>query len=396
MFERMLVGKVENRITVGLISFVLIMVFLGWAAINEGGRMAAFQQMELARSIEQGATLFASNCTTCHGMDGRGLAGKAPGLNSPMLFGHDFFPDVTKQISDLNDEAKTLNDESKAAGTTDARKAEIKTRLDQITSTINDLNAKRTSDVKAAVAKGYDPTGVNYDRLQELKWGGTVDNFILTTLIHGRPVSGSYWPQAMPAWSQTAGGPLRTDQLQNIVNYIKNWDKGDNWTLDDLYAVNQFPILPKDPAPYIAQINGLIASGGDPNKIKPVGTDVKAIADQISKLTGDPKRGDQLYHGQTPATLTNSSLPCAGCHQQTANAVGPQTNGTFTRVQNDRLKQPQFAGWTPDMYLIDSIVNPSDYIVPGFSDLMVKDLGTAQLNAQDLADIVAYLKTMNQ
>jgi len=45
MFERMLVGKIENRITVGLISFVLTMVFLGWAAINEGGRMAAFTQM---------------------------------------------------------------------------------------------------------------------------------------------------------------------------------------------------------------------------------------------------------------------------------------------------------------------------------------------------------------
>ncbi len=102
MFERMLVGKIENRITVGLISLVLTMVFLGWAAINEGGRMQAFQQMEGARAIEQGAILFAANCTSCHGLDGRGLAGKAPGLNNPMLFGHDFFPDVTKQISDLN------------------------------------------------------------------------------------------------------------------------------------------------------------------------------------------------------------------------------------------------------------------------------------------------------
>ena len=55
MFERMLVGKIENRITVGLISFMLIIVFLGWAAINEGGRMQAFQQMEDARAIEQGA-----------------------------------------------------------------------------------------------------------------------------------------------------------------------------------------------------------------------------------------------------------------------------------------------------------------------------------------------------
>ncbi|MBA3871319.1 MAG: c-type cytochrome [Anaerolineae bacterium] len=396
MFERMLVGKIENRITVGLISFMLIIVFLGWAAINEGGRMAAFQQMENARSIEQGATLFASNCTSCHGMDGRGLAGKAPGLNNPMLFGHDFFPDVTKQISDLNDEAKNLTAENNTAGTTDARKTEITARLAEITKTISDLDAKRTADVQAAVAKGYDPTGVKYDRLQELGWGGTVDNFILTTLIHGRPVSGNYWPQAMPAWSQTAGGPLRTDQLQNIVNYIKNFDKGDNWTLDDLYAVNQFPILPKDPAPYIAQINGLIASGGDPNKIKPVGKDVKAIAVEIAKLTGDPAKGEQLYHGKTNAALAGGVLPCGSCHGQSSTVVGPMTDGTYTRATNERLKVPQFTGFTPEEYLIDSIVNPSDYIVPGFTDLMPKNFGTELLNAQDLADIIAYLKTMNQ
>lgn len=396
MFERMLVGKMENRITVGLISFMLTIVFLGWAAINEGGRMAAFQQMEDARAIEQGATLFAANCTTCHGLDGRGLAGKAPGLNNPMLFGHDFFPDVTKQISDLTGERKLLTDESAAAGTTDARKAEITARVSEIDKTIADLNTKRTSDVQAAVAKGYDPNNGKFNRLTELGWGGTLDSFILTTLIHGRPVSSNYWPQPMPAWSQTAGGPLRTDELENIVAYIKNWDKGDGWTLDDLYAVNQFPILPADPAPYIAQINGLIASGGDPNKIKPVGTDVKAIADEISKLTGDAARGEQLYHAKVNATLTNTALPCTGCHQQTANGVGPMTDGTFTRVQNERLKEPQFAGFTPEEYLIDSIVNPSDYIVPGFQDLMVKDLGTRQLNTQDLADIIAYLKTMNQ
>ncbi len=394
MFERMLVGKIENRITVGLISFVLIMVFLGWAAINEGGRMQAFQQMQEAHAIEQGAALFASNCTTCHGLDGRGLTGKAPGLNNPMLFGHDFFPDVTKQISDLNGEAKTLTDEKNAEGTTDARKTEIDARLTEITNTIGDLNAKRTADVKAAVDKGYNPNGSSYSRLLEVGWGGTTDSFILTTLIHGRPISTNYWPQAMPAWSQTAGGPLRTDELEDIVAYIDNWDKGDNWTLDDLYAVNQFPILPEDPLPYITLINQLEASGGV--RPEPVGTDVKAIAAAIADLTGDATRGEALYHGKTTTTLTGQALPCTGCHQQAANGVGPMTDGTFTRVVNERLKEPQFAGYTPEEYIIDSIVLPGDYLVPGFQNLMVANLGTEVLNAQDMADIIAYIKTMNQ
>ncbi len=393
MFERMLVGKIENRITVGLISLVLTMVFLGWAAINEGGRMQAFQQMESARAIEQGAMLFAANCTTCHGLDGRGLVGKAPGLNNPMLFGHDFFPDVTKQISNLTGERKTLTDENNAAGTTDARKTEIAARIAEIDKTIADLDVKRTADVQTAVTNGYNPTGVSYNRLLEVGWAGTIDSFLLTTLIHGRPVSSKYWPDPMPAWSQTAGGPLRQDQLENIVAYIKNWDKGDGWTLDDLYAVQQFPILPKDPAPYIKQIQDLINSGGVPSV--PVGTDVKAIADQVSKLTGDPAKGEQLYHATIASTLTGVKLPCASCHQQAVTAVGPMTNGTYTRVVNERLKEPQFAGYTPEEYLIDSIVRPSDYLVPGFQDLMQKNFGEI-LTPQDLADIIAYLKTMNQ
>ena len=72
------------------------------------------------------------------------------------------------------------------------------------------------------------------------------------------------------------------------------------------------------------------------------------------------------------------------------------TDGTFTRVTNERLKEAQFAGFTPEEYLIDSIVKPADYLVPGFQSLMVQNLGTEVLNAQDLADIIAYLKTMNQ
>jgi len=108
---------------------------------------------------------------------------------------------------------------------------------------------------------------------------------------------------------------------------------------------------------------------------------------------GDPKRGKQLYHAQVPATLTGQNLPCTGCHQQAANGVGPMTNGTYTRVINERLKEPQFAGYSPEEYLIDSIVNSANYIVPGFKDLMVRNLGTEVLDAQDLADLVAYLKT---
>ena len=128
--------------------------------------------------------------------------------------------------------------------------------------------------------------------------------------------------------------------------------------------------------------------------IKPIGTDVVSITNDLKNTVGDAERGEKLYHAQEYATLTGTNLPCTGCHQQAVNSVGPMTNGTFTRVVNERLKEPQFADFTAEEYLIDSIVNPSHYIVPGFQDLMVKDFGTRQLTNQDLADIVAYLMTL--
>jgi mono/diheme cytochrome c family protein len=383
MFERMLVGKIENRITVGIVCFVGIMVLLGWAAINEGGRMASLDETYHARSIEAGALLFTANCTRCHGPDGRGLNGYAPGLNNPMIFGVDFYPEVTSQISDLEAEQIALNAENGLPATTDARKAEIKTRLDEIAQKITELDAPRQQALQAAIDKGYDPQ--RPDRLKNLGWVGTRDAFILTTLIHGRPTSINYWPNgAMPAWSQTAGGPLRTDQLEDLVAYVENFDKGDQWTMDDLFAVIQFAKEPVDPI-YKQQ-----AESAD--LPKPVGTDVTAALDAISGLTGDPTRGSQLYHNQAKTQLLNA-LPCSGCHTQTANGTGPMADGTDTRVETIRLQDPALAGYTNTQYIVESILQPSAYIVPGFQDLMLKNLGE-QMSAQDLADIVAYLESL--
>jgi mono/diheme cytochrome c family protein len=232
----------------------------------------------------------------------------------------------------------------------------------------------------AAIQLGYNPQ--KPDRLKNLGWVGTRDAFILTTLIHGRPVSINYWQNgAMPAWSQTAGGPLRMDQLEDLVAYIENWDKGDQWTLDDLFAVRQFAIEP------------VLPGQGGP-EVETVGTSVDAALTAIGTVTGDPERGNALYHNQT-ASQAGVKLACSGCHTQTANGTGPMTDGTFWRVENIRLQDPALAGYTPEQYLVTSILQPSAYIVPGFSDLMLKDFGT-KLTTQDLADLVAYLETMTQ
>jgi mono/diheme cytochrome c family protein len=382
MFERMLVGKIENRVTVGIVCFVGMMVLLGWAAINEGGRMASLEETFHARSIEQGAALFANNCTTCHGADGRGLAGYAPGLNNPAFFGHDFFPEITSQVNTLRAEEAALVAErdSLEVPVTEERRAEIVARLAEISSEIDSLSGERSSQVDAAVQLGYDPA--RPARLQNVGWVGTHNAFVLTTLIHGRPVSINYWQNgAMPAWSQTAGGSLRMDQLEDLVAYVENWDKGDGWTLEDLFAVRQFAIEPVQPGTVTGPT------------VDPVGTDVVTILTDLEGITGDPVRGEQLYHNQARSEL-GQSLACTGCHIQTTNGTGPMADHTFWRTENIRLQDPALSNLTADEYLVQSILQPGAYVVPGFQNLMLANFGQ-RISLQDLADLLAYIHTLN-
>ena len=377
--QRLLVNRIEHRILVGTVAFLATLALVGWVAINEGGRMTAFDNQFTARAIERGATLFISNCSPCHGTDGRGSVGTAPALNSPLLFGHDFLADIHKERADLQAEMDL-------PATTDARKTEINTRLGEL----DTEETSRKQAMQPAIDKGYNPD--NFSRLLNLSWSSSLHNFVFTTLVGGRPVSASYWPRPMSAWSQRANGPLRDDQLEDLTTFILNWDKGDNWTIDDLNAVNQFPKVPDDPAIVAqmqAQIDLLQQSGGVLPNYVGMDTAPADIMTGLEGITGDPQRGSQLYNGQTTPLL-----PCSGCHLNAS--VAPPMQGTWTRVQNERLQQPQFSGYTGEEYLADSIIHPSDYIVPNYQDgLMPKDFGK-QLTYQDLADLIAYLKTQDQ
>ncbi|HRF95764.1 MAG TPA: cytochrome c, partial [Aggregatilineales bacterium] len=288
MLQRLLIDRIENRILVGITMFVGIMILIGWVSINEGERMRSFDNQFLARSIERGAELFAANCTSCHGVDGRGLNGAAPGLNSPFLFGHDYFAAINDQIEAINDqeieleaEKATLMEEFVEAN--DARREQILARtaeIDTLLTSEEGLAAQRAvvyqqrddliNQLLPATDLNYPEPTINEDgtvaitssRLSQLKWAGSLNSFIYTTLVHGRPTSSSYWNNPMVSWSQQTGASLRDDQLRNITNYILNWDKGDAWTIEDALAVKQYPIVP-------------VEGGGIVSNVPDVGTDFR-------------------------------------------------------------------------------------------------------------------------
>lgn len=436
--DRLIIESIEGRILLGIVSFVSIMILIGWVAINEPARMASFEEQHLARSIERGAELYAANCSTCHGTSGFGIAGRAPGLNSPHLFGYDFLAEVNNQVArlqrqkqELNDQMVTLvgeegdNGERAAlltevgdAETTAERRDEIVARIGEIDAQVTDIEARiaemdvalepllvereaQIAALDAAMGVNYFPElesviarvesgeadpiaitqylGEDSSRLLQAAWGGDLRSYLTTTLVHGRPGSGDVWSgNVMAAWAQSGGGPLRPDQIDDLVNYILNWDRGDNWTESDLFTVNQF-----------ARIHADAASVVVPEGVDVLGTNVDNALMSVAEVTGDAANGEALYNGSVdPAVGTR--LGCSGCHN--GGVVGPATEGTWSRTMNERLSDPALSGYTVEEYLIEAILRPNDYVVEGYaSGAMLANYGD-QLDAQNMADILAFLE----
>lgn len=268
---------------VGTFAIVATVAALAFLTINEPARMEDFNQAFIARQIEQGAMIFANNCASCHGPQGRGIEGVAPALNTASLF--------------------------------------------------------------------------NGERLEDIGFAGTVEDFVHATVSAGRPVPsvGTNYPQRMPTWSEEFGGPLRTDEVDNVVAFVMNWEER-------------------------ALEEGVDTGGPVEN---PVGTDIT-----VELPEGDAAAGETLAQ----------NLGCTGCH--ILSQVGPPWQGEGdlagigTRAAS-RIGQDNYLGnaSTAQQYLIESIVLTNAHVVDGYeAGLMPSNYGE-RLNAQDMADLIAYLLT---
>ena len=109
---------------------------------------------------------------------------------------------------------------------------------------------------------------------------------------------------------------------------------------------------------------------------------------QAVGVVGNPARGEKLY-AQT--TIGSASAPgCITCHSLEAGVVvvGPSHAGVGTRAATYTENQ------TAEEYLHESIVSPDAHIVDGFTPgVMYQNFG-AELNEQEIADLVAYMLTL--
>lgn len=432
--NRLVIESIEGRVLAGITMFVAIMVLIGWVAINEPARMASFVDQQEGRSIERGGELFAANCSTCHGTDGRGQAEIVPALDNPALFGHDFFNGVNGQIGRLQRQQAehqaaitTLTTQrdgllAEVASANNDRRGEITTQINDIDTQTTDLNQQiadmdtqlapllqqRSDTLEAlqpALDAGYlagldgaiasaeasnDPLSLtifidtSMNRLTQAGWGSDLKSFLRTTLYHGRPGTAPVWGgKQMVAWAQLGGGPLRADEIDYLVEFMSNWDKGDAWTTDDLFAVRQFMKLKADAS--------MITAGEPVVTINSESAGSLDTATQlVTALTGDAANGQALYNGQA-RSAGGQRLACSSCHMGGAQA--PATDKKWDDAANVRIQLPEFAGWTVEKYMIDSIIYPNEYVVPGYSSGIMPNEYGDQLSGQDLADMLAYLKT---
>lgn len=98
--------------------------------------------------------------------------------------------------------------------------------------------------------------------------------------------------------------------------------------------------------------------------------------------SGNRARGEQLF----------SSAGCSGCHA--VNGMGGQVGPDLTEVAKRAPSRAATQGLDrPELYFVQSVVYPTVYVVEGFSPVM-PDWKQMQLSEQDLADLVAFLRTL--
>ena len=139
---------IRLQITIGLLLILATMFIILFVGVNDlTVGLEEKTDAHLARSIENGAALYAQNCAIpCHGVYGEGR--QAPTLNTPTLF--DTGPD---------------------------------------------------------------------GRIAQMNWTGTVESYIRSAIAAGRPGT------TMQPWSQEYGAPLREDEVQDLTNFIMNWQE---------------------------------------------------------------------------------------------------------------------------------------------------------------------------
>ncbi|HMN27970.1 MAG TPA: cytochrome c [Caldilineaceae bacterium] len=311
LFVRSSVLKITLGIATVLLTFAVLLAQFGF----ENKRMAAQADNWQGRSVEKGAEIFANNCFTCHGADGKGLPGVAPALHSKYFF---------------------------------------------------------------------------TERLTDVGYAGTLHDYIAGTVASGRPSKAQrQWAQMMPTWSSRFGGPLRDDQVEQVVQFVLNWEEDALQQSWDPPSDNTDPWQPFQDAPSKATAGSITYT---------VGTlGVAAVtAEQVAGAIVTPTTSSEAGAGST-ANLTPPQLfvnmGCAGCHKLGTVGVGvtgPDLN------QLPEVAGTRVPGEDAATYVHNSIVTPNAHVVEGFQPNLMPQNFSERMNEDQIQQLVKWLLDPNR
>lgn len=188
-------------------------------------------------------------------------------------------------------------------------------------------------------------------RMADMGWSGTKHDYVLTVVAAGRgPI--------MPTWAEQFGGPLRPDQVQNVTNFVLNYES--ETLCSQPLVTYEWPEFAEE---FLA------------------GPDVTP--------PGDPARGEELY------TVTYG---CSACHGSLDGATPAAIGPSLANIETDGATRIE--GTSALDYVYHSILYPSDFIAPecptgpcaGPPSTMPANFGARMgENPQDMADILSYL-----
>lgn len=187
------------------------------------------------------------------------------------------------------------------------------------------------------------------NRLKEVGWPGSLEDYIISTVSGGRLTSTRLdqyvgntplGQPAMPAWSDQYGGPLRPDQIHDIAQFILNWEAT---------ALGQ------------AQIEVLPTPTPRPEE----------AADPVA-------RGRLVYNERG----------CGGCHTidgLSAGIVGPNL------TQIGAVAETRAPGVAAADYIRQSILDPNAFVVEDFPNNVMPPNFSELITPEQLDDLIAFL-----
>ncbi|HFD38581.1 MAG TPA: c-type cytochrome [Anaerolineae bacterium] len=174
-------------------------------------------------------------------------------------------------------------------------------------------------------------TDALWEGREDIAFYGTLHDYIALNISAGHP------KQNMPSWSDDYGGPLRNDQVEDLVQFVMNWQGPQPPGVRPGEEIVASPT----PAPEATAESAAGAAG-----------------------PGDPERGQSLF-----------AEKCASCHN--ADAQG----GTL----GPSLVRPELAAEDDDFFRETIINGRPGTAMPPWDGV---------LSAQDVEDIIAWLRTI--